>query len=207
MFIHYWRRETASICEYRRRATALRINDDEKKREKESTEFERIQWEVGPRGKEIRTPLYVRKGLARDGPEQFRSPDAYEPDTPMRFSTWRASNWAQHMALRWSGGPGPRAPIRLISSRKRAVVEIAPRFSSSTNTLDKSACCSPSAPSFPLPFPLLRFWTRITRATAFRTDDPGNLLGIHIALRVFWIIKSFKYRLRSARRLSIYMYI
>lgn len=48
-------------------------------------------------------------------------------------------------------GPGPRAPIRLVSSRKRAVVghpnmprHATPRFSSSANTLDNGVCCSSS---------------------------------------------------------------
>lgn len=66
-------------------------------------------------------------GGARDAPKRFRSPDACASRTrrciflpegrPIERNTWRCG-----CAGDAGPGPGPRAPIRLVSSRKRAVV-------------------------------------------------------------------------------------
>lgn len=89
-----------------------------------------------------------------------------------------------------SSGPGPCAPIRLVSSRKRAVVghPNAPRHAT-LFIVDKHAR------QRRLLFTTGPHFERALRAPAFCNDGPGNLLGMLPGARVFWIINPFKYRL------------
>lgn len=132
-----------------------------------------------------------------NAPKQFRSPDARANRTrrciflpegrPIERNTWRCG-CGDGDTRAWARVPA----IRLVSSRKRAVVGrlIATLFIVGKHRLDNGVCCS-SSRSLPSPSHIAARHGPSRFVTMTRGESPLGML-LTILARVFRIIKPFK---------------